>query len=451
MLTCGAHFDSLRRIVRSGLSVVVISAGALSGYAQPPARETIPNPPRPAPAAAWSASGKTTLKQAVDLALERQPAIRAANADATGAMVQRDSAYALTSSLGGPQIHVRRKQADIGVSIAQAGTERAMLDTIHAVSRTYVTAIYASEQVKVAQGALDNLRAVYNTAKKLVDSGSRQVTTNDLDRIQTYMLLAETRLTEAKIGILRAKAALREAIGIDWDAPLELADENLTQYVDAIQRHSEEHHAHLSCEQAVRVALAQRPDFQQAQLFAELISLEVDAQKLTLQPYARTFAAIVDIHAPILPATVINSDYRPGPVGPAMPVYLAGSCSARTQRASLYYERALAIVDKARGLVALQVTEACERLQQEARQVDTLRKASQQANKAAKKAEEAYRADQLATDQMLMAQVLDAQTRAQLNEALYHHATALATLQNATAGQLWESFESDSKKSPEEK
>jgi outer membrane protein TolC len=389
-----------------------------------------------------------TIKQAVDIALERQPAIRAAKADLSGALVQRDAAYALTSSLGGPQIHVRRKQADLGVSLANAGVERATLDTIHAVSRTYVTTVFASEQVTVAKEAHDRLKVMYNTAKRLVDIGSKEITANDLDRIQTYMLLAETKVNEAQVGIARAKAALREAIGLEWDASLELADTDLNSYVELVQRYMKDHNALLSCEKAVRVALGNRADYQQAQLFAEIVCLEIDAQKLTVQPYARTFAATADIHAPVLPATVIDGDYRPGPVGPEMPVYLAGSCSARTERASLLHERALAVVEKAGGLIALQVTEACERLHQEAKQVELLRQASKQATKARERSEEAYRNDQLKTDVMLTAQVIDSQTKAQLNEALYRHAVALAALQNATSGQIWESFETEGKKAP---
>jgi outer membrane protein TolC len=73
-------------------------------------------------------------------------------------------------------------------------------------------------------------------------------------------------------------------------------------------------------------------------------------------------------------------------------------------------------------------------------QVRLLRQAVQQAGKLRKDAEKAYAADQLSTEKMLTAQLLDAQTRADLNEALYNYCITLAALQRATAGKLWEAL-----------
>src|SRR5574341_1405265 len=59
----------------------------------------------------------------------------------------------------------------------------AELDATHAVTRVYLSALYADEQVKVTQEAMTNLKVVHDAAKTLVDAGSKNVFKDDLDRI----------------------------------------------------------------------------------------------------------------------------------------------------------------------------------------------------------------------------------------------------------------------------
>jgi outer membrane protein TolC len=287
---------------------------------------------------------------------------------------------------------------------------------------------------------VDKLKALSQVAKGLVEQGSKEVTRTDLDRIQVYLLLAETRGVEANVGLARALAALREAMGVPPGCPVALADSDLGIYMVTLQNYATANKLALSVEQAVKHAWAHRPDLRQAQLFADMAGLEAEAQRQTHQPYVRTFAATGDIHAPILPAGEINGNYRPGPLGPDMPVYLAGSKDVRVARAQTLFRRALAVVDKAKGLIALQVTEAAERVQQEVQQVDSLRQAVAKSSKLAEESEKFFRADNLSVEKMLNAQLLELQVKAQLNEALFRHATAVATLQNAIAGQVYEAY-----------
>jgi outer membrane protein TolC len=423
-MSARSEFTPMR--LRSGLSLFVLLAGAAVAMAED----------RPA------TSTPLTLDAAVQLALQQQPAVRAARASAQATAVQMEAANSFLANLTGPQIHIRRQQGQVGVAIADAGVTQAEFETINAVTRNYLSVLYANEQLKIAEEAVANFKVIYEAAKRLVEVvGSKEVTTSDLDRIRTYQLLAETRVVEARLGKLRAEAALREAIGLAPNCPLDLGDDSLDRYYREATRYLREHKLDICCPRAVELAVRHRPEVMQADLFAELVRLEIEAQNLTMHPYARTFAATGDIHVRVLPATYMNGDYRPGAVGPEMPVYFAGSREARTERARVLYDRALSVADKTRGLVALETEEACARLQQYARQIEILREASEQTDKLRKKAEESYRADQLSTERMLAAQVLDAQTKAQLNEAIYNYGIALATLQRATGGQLWKSLE----------
>lgn len=396
---------------KSWLVLAVLAACALEARAEgPPASEPV----------------KLTLEQAVKIGLARQPALAGAHASRNATYTQKEAADSFLANLSGPQIHIRRKQAEFGVAIAQAGVELAELETTQAVTRTYLAALYAQEQLEVARGAASHFELLEKNARRLVDAGSKEITTSDVQRIAVYRGLADARVNEATAGIDRAKAALREAMGLPCGTPITLEDKLTYSPV------------HISRCCAIEVALKYRPDYAQALLLANVIQLEEQAQGLTMHSYARTFAATSDIHARILPAGVINGDYRPGPLGPEMPTFLAGSRQSRQQRARDLYERAVAVTDKARGLIVLEVEETLGRMQEYAAQRETYRNANEEANKLAEKARDAFRNDQLTAEKMLTAEVLAAQTRASLNEATYKYASALANLHRATGGHFWD-------------
>jgi hypothetical protein len=190
------------------------------------------------------------------------------------------------------------------------------------------------------------------------------------------------------------------------------------------------------------MAVRYRPELTQASLFADITCLEAQAQSREIcHFYNKTFAASSDIHAKILPAGIINGEYRPGPVGPEFPTFLVGPVSKRAERASILHDRALSVLDKARGLVALEAETGCARLNRASEQIELLRQAGGKSANLYSTAERNFRQDQIKTDMLLTAYVLDVQNKSSLNEAYYQFGMTLAYLQRATAGHLWECFE----------
>ncbi|GBD35045.1 hypothetical protein HRbin36_00149 [bacterium HR36] len=385
-------------------------------------------------------SEELTLEKALDLALHKQPNIAAAQASLQAAQIQYQAAHSPFALFTGPQIIYRRQQAAHGLAVAQAGLTQAELETIQAVTRNYLSYLYAREQTAIADETVRSLGVMAQLAKKLVDAGSREVTTSDLERINTYQLIAQTRLARARLGSEQARAALREAIGLPEKHPLHIAAVSLGDYYDSVTKHMREHKQTISCDKAVELALANRPEATQAHLLAEVIALEIKAQGLTFRTNALTFAARSDVHSKTLPATILDPDYRPGPIAPEMPAMISGTRRARQSRTEALYIRALAGAEKVEHLIALEVRVLCTRLQELEEQVRLLRQAVERSGKLRKDAEKAYAADQLSTEKMLAAQLLDAQTRADLNEALYNYCITLAALQRATAGKLWDAL-----------
>jgi outer membrane protein TolC len=396
-----------------------------------------------------------TLDEAVAKALDNQPTIAAARASLNATHAAREVAFSRFSDFAGPQIKYRRKQADLGVNIGEASVLQARLEATNAVTRTYVAVLFAKEQHDLAQRAVDRIKVTRDVAKALVDAGSKEVTKADLDRLDTFHKIGQSRVGEANVGIARALAALREAIGLDDKVEIRIPeskpgerDVKLSDLYDAFIEFEKKNNSHLSCRLAIAAAQDKRPELMQASLLSQIHCLEIEAQRADCcSIYSKTFAATSDVHSRILPASIINGDYRPGPVGPEMPAFLAGMPNARAQRACFYYERSLAVLQKANNLITLEVEECCVRLKEQIRQIELLKEASAQAKKLVDDAMVLYRNDQMKTEQLLTIQLLEAQASSSLNEAYFKFGQAIGLLQRATAGELWNCFEkADEKK-----
>lgn len=402
------------------------------------------------PAPLQSAPAKTglviTLDDALNLAQDKQPAIRAAQLSYQSSISAKSVADSFLVGLV-PEGRIRRQQAASGLGAAAANVQQVEMETKNAINRTYISVIFAREQLKLAKDAVETLQATFKVAKQLLDSGeSKNVTQDDLDKLDIYVKLAEAKVGEASVGIIRAKAALREAIGLEFNTEFEVAEDKLTRFYDIAQDFTKSKSVKLCCNKSAEMAVRFRPELAQASILSDVTCLEVQAQKANmLHFYARTFAASTDIHAKVLPSQLINGDYRPGPVGPEMPTFLIGTSTKRTERANILFQRSLSVVDKARGLVALEAEEGCAKFNRASDQIELQRIAVAKSSKLYKSAEKFFRQDQLKTDALLTAYALDVKNKSDLNEAYYTFGMTLAFLQRATAGHLWECFISDNK------
>jgi outer membrane protein TolC len=250
------------------------------------------------------------------------------------------------------------------------------------------------------------------------------VTTSSVDKIGVYLRLAETRQVDAAMGVERATAALREAIGLDAQSSLQVALGQLPESQLTVSR-----------EEIISLALARRPEIVQASNAAQVTCLEIEAQGTTHRPNFHTFAAASDIHAKSIPQGISNSEYRPGAVGPEMPTTLVGSRAARMDRARAFYTRAEAVVDKTRILIGLEAEDAYLKWLEASRKVPQTKEAAEKGSKLADDTRKDFGGDQkVKPEDVLTNEVLAAQARAQHNEALYQRALALAALERVTAG-----------------
>ena len=369
---------------------------------------------------------KMCLSELINMGLTRQPALVAARASLAAAESgQRGVSSLKFARLFTPDLPIRRQQSSLGVTIAAAGLEQAEWETRYAVVRNYYSVIYARQQLDVVLRVRGKLEGAVKTAKKLAAIGDPdiKVTQIDVDVLTLNLELLKSKEVEARVGIQKAFAALREALGVGLDCPLDIIDDTLPPLV-----------THLNKDELIAMALANRGELVQVTAAHEVTSLEVDAQNKIRGPVGKTFAFSSDIHAKPIPQGIANGEYRPGAIGLEMPGNLVGRKNERVQRAHDLNERAGAVLDKTQNLITLEVEATYLNWQGAAQKVQNLETAPKTARNITENIERQFDLGKVPGEGLLRAQTMEDQIAAGLNEALYQHALALAALERVTAG-----------------
>lgn len=370
--------------------------------------------------------GPIGLDAAIELGLAHQPSLDAARASLAAAHDGKGGLdhFPLFARILVRDLKIRKEQACEGITIAQAALTQAEWDTRYAITRNFFTVQYIRSQKKVVEDVLNDLDTGYKRAKKLFESGDQDVkiTKIDLDAILIQTSIVKTKKSQVDNGMLKALAALREAMGLKYDYPLEIAAVPLPPAVYKFNK-----------EELIASALANRGELIQAISASRVVGLEIDAQKLIFGPQGRTFAMGSDIHVQPIPQGIMNGDYRPGAIGPEMPPSLAGPRRFRIARASDLFQRSTAVVDKATSLVSLDVEAQYLKWQEAVANIQSLSGIQALARGLPD------RVQQLAPKEFTSGAVIQATTTAimvqtQLNDEMHMHALALAGLERATAG-----------------
>ena len=375
--------------------------------------------------AAAPAAETLCLADCLRLALQRQPRVAAQQASLSAAL---DGQRAL-ETLGFPaslarEVPVRRRQANLGVSAAAAGLDQAQRDATYAVTRAYYSVLYAREQEGVAADVVERLSATRDAAQRAVDNGAKDTTVSDVQRATVYLHLAEARRTQATQGVLRALASLAEAIGLGPEACIDVPSAPLPVS-----------DAHPNRDDVVAAALARRGELVQASVFVDLTCLEVEAQGTDMHQRMQTFAAGADVHGHSIPQEIPEPEYRPGAVPPEMPAMLVGSRSERMQHARSLNARAVAALETARNLTALEARDAFLRWEEASVAVHQAHEAAEAGDKLADDQSKQLTAGlKVKIEDVVSAHVLAAQARSQYNEFRYRELLALADLERVTAG-----------------
>jgi outer membrane protein TolC len=387
----------------------------------------------PAPAAVGPVT-RYTLAEALRVAHASHPYLAASRASLNAAFLKQRGlgevkrTTSIASGLFIPDYEVRMQQSDLGLKAAMIELAQWEHEVTYAVVRSYYTIVYARMQQKVARDLVEQLEVNMEQVKRILEGkgGARQggVTANSKNQLQVVLSEARQRLIQAEVGADRARAALREAMGLDPMCQVDVVDDVVPDIkvpmipLDTIKAH----------------AVTRRGEVLLTEIGADVTRLEVCAQwarKMTLMAY--TYANATDIHARPIPAGERDPDYKPGAIGPEMPDRLIGKASTRAATADQYAQRMAESARQARSLVALEAHVAWTRWLEASRKVKEARVAAQAGRELVERLREAA-GGVLSKEDIILSEVSSTRAFAALNEALYEQISALANLERITAG-----------------
>ena len=368
------------------------------------------------------------LDDCLKLAEEKQPALAAARASL---MAAQDGSAALGNlplyaRLAARDLRIRKEQACLGVTIAGASLLQAEWETRYAVTRNYYSVTYVRMQLGLLSAVLKDLEKSKKRAEELLKLADPnfKVTAIDINQFNVNIALVKARRVEAVVGEKKAIAALREAIGVGPDYPLDIPASELPAPVASLDR-----------DELIRMALANRGEITQATSAKTVVELEVEAQaKKWFGLKNGTFAQGADIHAQPIPQGVANGEYRPGAIGLEMPNMLFGKRQDRIARADAFSIRAGAVVDKAFNLVSLETDNGYLKYVEARDRMEALLEAKKESVILKDRVWKRFNEGQATGGEYILASTTVDTIQGQYNEQLYMHALALAALERITAG-----------------
>ncbi|MBO0698124.1 MAG: TolC family protein, partial [Zavarzinella sp.] len=383
-----------------------------------------------------------TLKEALSVAHANHPQLSALKASMNAALLKQEGlgqvkrTTSIVSGLVIPDYEVRMQQSDLGLIAARAELAQAEHEVTYGVLRCYFSVVYARAQVKVARDLVEQLEVNLEKVRRIVGGkgGSaggpafgaksiRALTKTTENTLEVGLGEAQKQLIQAETGVDRARAALREAMGLDPLCRPDVVDDQLPEIAASIPR-----------ETVIAHAVTRRGEVQLAEIGADVTRLEVYAQwarKFALMTY--TFANASDIHARPLPAGHHEPDYKPAAIGPEMPGRLVGKAETRAAQAGQYAVRSEEVARHAKSLVALEAEVAWTRWTEATRKVASARVAARAGREMIERNREAA-GGAPAEEAAILGEVSAARAFASLNEALYEQVIALANLERVTAG-----------------
>ena len=412
------------------------------------------------PATPTQSPGPLSLDACLELGFQHQPSLDAARASLSAAQAGRQGLQRMIlPRIIVPDYKIRMQQSCYGVTIAEAGVTQAEWETRYAITRNFLTVQYIRSQGTVVNEVLKNLDTGYKRAEKLYRSGDADVkiTAIDLDAIKVQIAIVKGKKAQVDNGMHKAFAALREAMGLKYDYPLEIAAVDLPSPVVEVKKMvdevvEEKDKNGKTTKKTVKVevveykpirkldkseliagAIANRGEIVQANAANRVTELEIQAQMKIFGWKGNTFAQGADTHVQLVPQGEANGKYRPAAIGIEMPPMIAGRKRDREARASALNDRAAAVVDKANSLVALDVEAQYLNWHEAVEDVESLKSIEKIAQGLPDRVQKLQPKD-FTSSAVIQANITAIMVRTELNDAMHMHALALAGLERATAG-----------------
>jgi outer membrane protein TolC len=378
------------------------------------------------------------LGECISIAIERHPNLKAvrASTSASAAGFRSLTRFGTVGTLISPDLEIRKQQAQRGMTGASGEYQKAHNELVQDVTRMYFTAVYAKQQLAVAEDVIAELVEMERLIKKIIEEVKDPkdlggLTPGKLMVVQIGIREARQLRAKAVVGRKQALAALRQTMAVDSTFAFRVKDQELPVMKQAVE---------ISREKVVELAVGRRPELALAAAGVDVFRLEVYAQgKIPFKRVVPTFASGADLHSRDIPQTMRGKEYRPGGIIPEMPTQLVGSKYDRVCRAMAFSQKADAVFESAHSLIVLEAENGFFELELA---TERLRLAKEQHDLAL--ALQKYTRENLpeikAKDQVVQVEVLVAKTLSDYVEAVFQHLLALSALERITAGGITPAF-----------
>lgn len=361
------------------------------------------------------------LDECISIAMDKNPSILAARASLAAAYDKRAALnnIGLIATLATPEMSVRKQQVLLGIEQAEMAVRKNENETRQAVTYSYLMAVYARQQHKGLLEIIENTKLLRRAAELKAERFPGQV-----ELVDIAMSASQSRVSDAENGIQQAIGALREAMGTC--DPVVPAHDHLPKALNRIATR----------EEAVEMALNNRPEIRQATLGQEAFGLEVCAQdRNRFSRRLATLGSATDIHSMLIPPGEFVENYRPGAMAPEMPAFIVGRRQDRVNQAQDLHDRSHHLQENVRKLVELEAGNVWLRWDKESRKGPVLQKGIDLATKRSDELKTEFgEVPKIAPRDVLEAGLIETTLRQQAVEAHLASLQALAVLERATGG-----------------
>ena len=268
--------------------------------------------------------------------------------------------------LGQPSEEIALKRAEHGLQSARLNFDRQRLQLEGQVIDDYYNLVQSVRELEIEEQRLTQSRANLELAQRKFEVGL--IAEVEALRLQVEMLQAEATYDQAQTNIESRRDLLRETLGLDVWAPLEIDTE--VQY---------EIHP-IDAQRALEIGLARRTDMKRAEIFEEIRALELEDTRRRNGINA-TFSANVSMQGRGSELGEVSDNFERNRWGVdlqiTLPLIDSGQRRASVSQARIALEQSRLTREQQRRQIIQQIRDATRRVHEAERQID-LRQAALQ-------------------------------------------------------------------------
>ena len=329
--------------------------------------------------------------------------------------------------LGQPSEEIALKRAEHSLQSARLNLDRQRLQLEGQVIDDYYNLVQSVRELEIEEQRLAQSRANLELAQRKFEVGL--IAEVEALRLQVEMLQAEATYDQAQTNIESSRDLLRETLGLDVWAPLEIDTE--VQY---------EIHP-IDAQRALEIGLVRRTDMKRAEIFEEIRELELEDTRRRNGINA-TVGANVSMQGRGSEISAVSDNFERNRWGVdlqiSLPLIDSGQRQANISQARIALEQSRLGREQQRRLIIQQVRDATRRVHEAERQIDLRQAALEFAQRTYDVEQSRFELGLADSQQLLQAQGNLTQARINALAAVIGYQRQLKNVRLATMAELKE-------------